>query len=102
MKNKKQVFAALFVTALLSLLLAKSFNENKSMTMALFTSEIEAQARSEGIIDWWNRNDYDCVEVPCVIPTIVGTVAVFSGKGKGSVPHTWCCITCEDILNLHV
>ena len=64
----------------------------------LTLTNIEGQADLwEDLQEWWDRNDYDCVNVVCF--TISGLwwyslEAIYVGAGQGSVPHEWNCAGC--------
>lgn len=61
--------------------------------------EGENDSESGGIIGWWNRNDYDCIEVICWVGGVIpqdSNVAKYAGAGLGTVPHTWNCTGCGD------
>ena len=62
-----------------------------------YSDLVDPEAMS-GLEEWWNRPDYDCIDVTClgIIKNFDGTVAKFVGEGKGSVPHTWSCAGCGD------
>lgn len=49
-----------------------------------------------GIAGWWDRKDYDCVSVTCLINLSEkkSKVAKYVGDGLGSVAHTWDCTGC--------
>lgn len=49
-----------------------------------------------GISDWWNRKDYVCVSVTCLIHLVEkkSNIAKNVGDGLGTVAHSWDCTGC--------
>lgn len=67
-------------------------SSNKTATSQLSLSGKEAKAIDIG--EWWDRKDYDCVQVPCYslgVHTHNAYQAQFCGAGQGSVAHSWDC-----------
>lgn len=73
----------------------KAYDYSEGNKKTLLANNLDAQA---GIIDdaieWWNRNDYDCIEIECFPWGYSMTYPSYAGEGKGSVPHEWCCAKC--------
>ena len=49
-----------------------------------------------GIVDWWNRKDYDCQKVicDCIMYQYEAETSVQVEEGKGTVAHAWNCTAC--------
>lgn len=69
-----------------------SLNKNNSEICSL--SLVNVEKANAGIGEWWNRLDWDCVEINCGFD--YRTHAAWAGEGNGSEPHTWCCTGCKN------
>ena len=87
------------ITAMLLAITYAHSNASGQKESDLTKENIDALASWGDIKEWWNRNDYICVEVTCCcMPAIeyTSTSHKVVKEGTGTHPHTWSCKGCGD------
>lgn len=98
---KKKIFGGIAVAAIafaIAFNLSVKQDSNKLSALALDNVEALAEENIEDnadltIKEWWNRLDYDCVWRSCN-QFYEGSYPIKVEKGKGTVAHTWECLSC--------
>lgn len=68
------------------------------LTLVL-AEDVDAKAGwLDDLNEWWNRPDWNCKTVTCT-PWLDATAPEYVGEGKGTEAHSWCCVTCSDLLS---
>ena len=71
--------------------------KQKEKMSDLALANIEALANDDEAGDsWWDRKDYECIDVTCecILYRYSSQVSQYMGAGKGTVAHMWDCTGC--------
>ncbi|MEE0572192.1 MAG: NVEALA domain-containing protein [Paraprevotella clara] len=93
MKKKLLLIAVCVASVVTGYISYEHQQKQKEKLSGLTLANIEALGSIE---DYWNRPDYDCVDVTCncVVYKYDSDAAQYMGKGKGTVARTWNCTGC--------
>ena len=95
---KKKIFSGITAIAIAIMAVFNvtiGISNNNSVVLSL--TNVEASAGFfHDFQEYWDRCDYDCVNVNCrsLFFSYPSQVAEFAGEGAGTVAHTWDCTGC--------
>ncbi len=95
---KKTKSSIITLGAIAAMTFSFIYSHHKTDSISGLTKENIEALSGNWLEEWWNRNDYTCVEITCqcFLYSYKSDTAAYAGDGKGEEAHTWNCTGCAD------